>query len=336
MRKVDVPMNQKVIFAVVLAVLTSVSFAACTSGASDKESSVVSEISVESTEPEPSEETSEEVSVNIPTSSHSSYAPIPTEIELESHEEGYTTPLSDLEYYFLDGSKAVITKYTGTSSYLSVPATIENLPVEIAEGAFEGAEIRTLILPDTLTEIPDKMCLDCKYLQNIQVPVGLVNIGEEAFKNTPALTSFNFPETLENIEYAAFWESGISGEITVPAKWKLGISIFVSCHITKVVFEDGVTEIPDALFDNNEVLSEVYIPETVTEIGTAAFCRTSIKEITVPKSVKKIGNDFITDVELGLHKKNYTGTIRCYYNSEAYFYAENNYCKVDVIDGIPS
>ncbi len=327
-------MNQKIILAVVLAVITSVSFTACkTSEPPEKESSVVSEISVESTES--SEETSDEVSVNIPTSSHSSYAPIPNEIELESHEEGYTTPLSDLEYY-IDGDKAVITKYTGASSYLSVPATIENLPVEIGESAFEGAKIRTLILPDTITEIPDKMCFDCKYLQNIQVPVGLVSIGEEAFKNTPALTSFNFPETLENIEYAAFWESGISGEITVPAKWKLGISVFVSCHITKVIFEDGVTEIPDGLFDRNEVLSEVYIPETVTKIGKSAFCQTSIPEITVPKSVTEIGNNFITDVELGLHKKNYTGTIRCYYNSQAYFYAENNYCKVDVIDGIPS
>lgn len=327
-------MPRNIILAAVLSAVMSISFAACKTSEPIEESSTVSEVSVvESTEP--SKEVSEEVSANVPISSHSSYVAIPNDIILESHEEGYTTPLSDLEYH-IDGDKAVITKYTGTSSYLSVPTTIENLPIEIAENAFEGAKIRTLILPDTLTEIPDKMCLDCEYLQNIQVPVRLISIGEEAFKNTPALTSFDFPETLENIGQSAFSGSGLSGEITVPAKWKLGNWVFSSCHITKVTFEDGITEIPDGLFNRNEVLSEVYIPETVIKIGKHAFLQTSITEITVPKSVKEIGSDFITDVELSLAKKNYTGTIRCYYNSEAYFYATSNYFNVDVIDGIPS
>lgn len=327
-------MSRKIIWAAILAVVVSTSFTACKTSEPVQESSVTESSVLESAESsmEVSEEVSQQVSVEVSIPKDSSYVAIPNDIILESHEEGYTTPLNDFEYHF-DGDKAVITKYTGTSSYLSVPNTIENLPVTIAENAFEGAKIRILILPDTLTEIPDEMCLDCKYLQSVQVPAKLVSIGEAAFKNTPALTSFVFPETLESIEYAAFWESGISGEITIPAKWKLGYSVFTSCHITKVTFENGVMEIPDCLFQNNEVLSEVYISDTVTSIGDWAFSGTKVPQVTVPRTVKTIGNQIFSDFDAPVtNRMQWKGTMKCYYNSEAYFSAKQYNWKIELLD----
>ena len=63
-------------------------------------------------------------------------------------------------------------------------------------------------------------------------------------------------------------------------------------HVTSLVFEPGVTEIPKNFgptsFNTNE-LSEVVFPNTLIKIGDNAFINSRIRNLVLPSSVKSIG-----------------------------------------------
>ena len=67
----------------------------------------------------------------------------------------------------------------------------------------------------------------------------------------------------------------------------------------------GITEIPDECFMNDESLTSVVIPDTVTKIGRHAFLGTALEEVTIPDSVTDIGEsafagcDNLTTVDIG-------------------------------------
>lgn len=67
----------------------------------------------------------------------------------------------------------------------------------------------------------------------------------------------------------------------------------------------GITEIPNECFMNDESLTSVIIPDTVTRIGRHAFLGTALEEVVIPDSVTEIGIyafagcDNLTTVDIG-------------------------------------
>ncbi len=59
--------------------------------------------------------------------------------------------------------------------------------------------------------------------------------------------------------------------------------------IKKVIIKKGVTEISDNAFDDWKKVEEIQIANSVKKIGYYAFSDTAIKSITIPKSVKEMG-----------------------------------------------
>ena len=99
---------------------------------------------------------------------------------------------------------------------------------------------------------------------------------------------------------AMVWEasSNLRGKVTIPSS---------------VVLADGnsykITSIDYQAFDKCRLVTEVVIPDSITEIQTDAFTNTGIKEISIPSSVTTIGAhaigyDSTTDSETG--KRTYT------------------------------
>ena len=59
---------------------------------------------------------------------------------------------------------------------------------------------------------------------------------------------------------------------------------------SKIVLEEGITNIPKGLFDGNNYITEVKIPNSVTSIGDNAFYNCfSLTSITIPNGVTRIG-----------------------------------------------
>lgn len=77
-------------------------------------------------------------------------------------------------------------------------------------------------------------------------------------------------------------------------------------NVTGVYFPDGITSIPEGCFIPNVMpypssqfadhyIEKVYIPSSVTEIGSHAFSETNLKSISVPDSVTEIGESAFKD-----------------------------------------
>ena len=65
-------------------------------------------------------------------------------------------------------------------------------------------------------------------------------------------------------------------------------------EITKVVVENGVTNVGAYAFSYCRNLKTVELPDTLTEIGTYAFHATGVKRLTIPASVDTIGRMIAT------------------------------------------
>ena len=122
-------------------------------------------------------------------------------------------------------------------------------------------------------------CFDgCGSLTTITLPQSLHYIESEAFKNCTSLTSFTIPKSVMSIGGFAF--SGCSNiekiEFNAENCYYAGgnsiESIFNKCSkLNKVVFGEGVKQIPDYLCYRCTNLTSVTIPESVTDIASSAF-----------------------------------------------------------------
>ena len=136
----------------------------------------------------------------------------------------------------------------GASSYAQnkdfVPATLKKLSVNegcatIGAGAFN----------------------DCTALEEINLPTTIINIGENAFTNTPYFEAK--PEGLVYVDRVLYTYKGELGDNT------------------DIVIQDGTIAIAGGAFAGLPITS-VVIPDTVISIGAAAFEGSALTEIALP------------------------------------------------------
>ena len=180
------------------------------------------------------------------------------------------------KYSLDEDGNATITGYSGSVSALAIPQTIDgHKVVAIGKGAFKGTCLVNVTIPDTVTEIGYSAFEDCKQLSSVSLSSNLTELGSGAFLNCSSLTSIRIPKSLE---------SAYSG-ITVDGP-------FDGCTALKnVELESGMTKIPTDLFNGCPGFTTITIPDTVTEIGEAAFAYTNLTSIVIPDTVTDIENN---------------------------------------------
>ena len=91
-------------------------------------------------------------------------------------------------HYRVENGGAVITGYTGNTALLSIPATLDGLPVTaIGEHAFERASLTAVILPDSVVSIGWFAFYECQNLAGVTLPATVSSIGYAVFDGCSAL-----------------------------------------------------------------------------------------------------------------------------------------------------
>ncbi len=111
----------------------------------------------------------------------------------------------NFEYEILDGG-VTITKYTGNSTEVVIPDTIEDVPVtKIGFLSFEAKfDIVSVTLPETTEVICEGAFMDCSSLVSINIPESVTSIERSAFAACTSLESLVIPASVKSIEMEAF------------------------------------------------------------------------------------------------------------------------------------
>ena len=123
----------------------------------------------------------------------------------------------------------------------------------------------------------------CTTLSNVTIPVNVTHIGDYAFSNCSGLTKVSIPNSVKSIDTYAFYGcSNLKGvHIDDLKKW---------CEIDFVDAYSNPLYYACKIYLNDQVLTELIIPESVETIGEYVFYNcTYLTSVSIPDSVKSIG-----------------------------------------------
>ena len=189
-------------------------------------------------------------------------------------------------------------------SNLTLPTMLETIP----QSAFNQCNALTAVsLPATLKTIGKQAFTGCTSIGEVNIPAGVTSIGDKAFYNCTSVTYYDVDsgntayKSIDGMLYTADGKTLVqypvskSGTVaTVPDGTEIiGIGAFGFSNVTKITLPESVKEISDDAFAYSESLTLLNIPEGTETLGSGIVYRcTSLKEITVPGTVKTWENAF--------------------------------------------
>ena len=226
--------------------------------------------------------------------------------------------------YEVSGNTIEITGCNKSAVDVVIPSKIKGRTVtSIGDDAFRGrSSIRSITIPDSVTNIGKNAFYSCKNLNRVNI-IDLAawrNISFESFTANPLYIGCNLylngelvenlviPDSVTNIGNYAFYGCESLRSITIPdSVASIGRNAFYSCKnlnrvdITdiaawcKISFKNlwsNPLYYAHNLYLNGELVENLVIPDSVTNIGNYAFygCE-SLRSITIPDSVASIGRN---------------------------------------------
>lgn len=159
----------------------------------------------------------------------------------------------------------------------------------------------SVLLPKTLTKIGKwtfALNPNTTYereMTSIELPNGLVEIGQTAFQNSK-LTSVSIPDSVTTMGMGAFTGSGnltsvkLSKNVVDIPQSAFASGSVADMSLKTIVIPEGVQTVGRQAFIGTHVES-LTLPSTLTEIGQQAFENHQLTEVTIPGSVKTIGKN---------------------------------------------
>ncbi len=226
------------------------------------------------------------------------------------------------DYGVLEDGTAVITGFTIDGTNLKIPDEVDGIPVTavarapldkpdytkmravkkvslpkglkaIEQQAFEYfSAMNTINIPGGIETIGYAAFRECRSLKNITIPESVVSIGDEAFSKCSSLASPKLPSSLARIGNRVFYQCGKITNVKLPASVRtVGDYAFAYCQVGKLSLEEGLEEIGEGAFLGHK-LREITLPSTLKSVGNRAFQpdgNKGIKSVTFNSASVRIG-----------------------------------------------
>ncbi|MBR6068602.1 MAG: leucine-rich repeat protein [Bacteroidales bacterium] len=154
----------------------------------------------------------------------------------------------------------------------------------LANKAFFGCSgLTTVTIPNSVTSIGDLAFRNCSGLTTVTIPNSVTSIGSDAFYNCSGLVSVYYTGTIAEwcgITFGNSWANPLT----------TAHNLYIDNNlVTDLVIPNTVTEIKDNAFYNASCFASVTIPNSVTSIGRWAFrgC-IGLPSVTIPNSITSI------------------------------------------------
>lgn len=201
--------------------------------------------------------------------------------------------------------------FSGCSSLTNI--TIPNSVTIIGNYAFYNcSNLTSVIVPDNVSTISVSMFQKCISLSSINIPDGVTSIESGAFLDCSNLTSIIIPNSVKKIGMSAFTDCIRLTSITIPnSLLEVDIVAFNRCsglkevHISNLEAWLNISFGSDTsnplyyahhLYLNNVELTEITIPDSVTEIKDFVLLgANSITSITISNNTASIGKSSFED-----------------------------------------
>ena len=201
--------------------------------------------------------------------------------------------------FTFDITTGYITGYNASANDVVIPDEIAGYTIRgITSGCFKDKDIRTIQIPDTVTEIESEVFMNCSHLKEINMSSNITSIGENAFYGCTALKKVEIPYSVETVGSYAFAGCTSLKQAIIPySVTSIGEGVFSGCSsIVSIVYQAQEAQLPNSFCENCISLSYFDFPEHITEIGESAFkgCK-SLQSISLPNNVDTIGHGAYKD-----------------------------------------
>ena len=147
-------------------------------------------------------------------------------------------------------------------------------------GLFSGTTIKSVKLPNTLTEISNAVFRDTP-ITEIVIPASVKSLQGSVFQGCTKLAKVTFEGDYMEEFSGSFQNCTSLRSVVCPRRVdRISYDMFTGCsNLTEVVLPENLTEIPSSMFDGCKKLTKIDVPHTVTKVGMSAFANCGVTEL---------------------------------------------------------
>ena len=186
-----------------------------------------------------------------------------------------------------DGT-AEITKADPKITDGNIPAELDGHKVtSIGNAAFDNCgKLKNVVIPEGVESLKSFAFSYCSALQSVSLPDSLVSVGCSPFSGC---------KNLKTVEISPVHPVFVFNNKALISKQDMTLVSFLDSKATEYEVIWGIKKITDEAFWDSS-LKKIILPDTVTEIGSAAFYwNSNLTEVVLPRSLTKIGRQAFTE-----------------------------------------